>query len=193
MKLILKTVLLLFTGLLTINCGENKTKAGDESSGNISSIPEKNMCELLTKETMSTITGISFNEEMVTLHQTDKSAGKYVSQCGYYSDAGDVGVLVRRFGNTSFPKEKEALIGSGKTGDPELDAMNEKAAQTSKAVTGLGDAAYFYNLGGIYNLIVVFDDHYQAHISFLGKGFAFDDKTLETSKKIAIEVIKIFK
>lgn len=193
MKFILKIVLLLLSGFLALGCGENKTKAGDESSTNISSIPEKKMCELLTKEMMSTITGIAFNEEMETLHQTDKITGKYVSQCGYYSDIGDFGVLVRRFGNTSFPKDKEKIIGGGKTGDAELDVMLEEALASCKTIPGLGDAAYFYNLTGIYNLVVIFEDHYQVHISSSGKGLGFDDKTLEISKKIAIEVIKIFK
>lgn len=193
MKFILKLVFLLLSGFITISCGENKSNAGDEPSTNISSIPEKNMCELLTKEMMSTITGITFNEEIVTLNQIDKSTGKYVSQCGYYSDGADLGVLVRRFGNTSFPKDKEKIIGGGKTGDAELDAMMEDALATCKTVSGLGDAAYFYNLSGIYNLVVIFDDHYQVHISSSGKNLGFDDKTLEISKKVAIEVIKIFK
>lgn len=193
MKFIIMLAILLLSVLITIGCGENKTKAGDESSTNISSIPEKNMCELLTKEMMSSITGIEFNEEMETLHQTDESTGKYVSQCGYYSDIGDFGVLVRRFGNTSFPKDKEKIIGGGKTGDAELDAMLEEALATCKTIAGLGDAAYFYNLSGIYNLIVIFDDHYQVHISSSGKGLGFDDKTLEISKKVAVEVMKIFK
>jgi hypothetical protein len=193
MKFILKLVFLLLSVLITIGCGENKTKAGDESSTSISSIPEKNMCELLTKEMMSSITGIAFNEEIVTLNQSDESAGKYVSQCGYYSEGADIGVLVRRFGNTSFPKEKEKIIGAGKTGDAELDVMLEEALATCKTIPGLGDAAYFYNLTGIYNLVVIFEDHYQVHISSSGKKLGFDDKTLEISKKVAIEVMKIFK
>lgn len=193
MKFILMLVFLLLSGFIAIGCGENKTKVSDEPSTNISSIPEKNMCELLTKEMMSSITGIAFNEEIVTLNQSDKSAGKYVSQCGYYSDGADIGVLVRRFGNTSFPKDKEKIIGAGKTGDAELDAMLEDALASCQTVNDLGDAAYFYNLTGIYNLVVIFDDHYQVHISSSGKKLGFDDKTLEISKKVAIEVIKIFK
>lgn len=193
MKFLLKLVYLLLSVFIITGCGENKTKAVDESSTNISSIPGKKMCELLTKDMMSSITGIAFNEEMVTLHQTDGSAGKYVSQCGYYSDGADIGVLVRRFGNTSFPKDKEKIIGGGKTGDAELDAMLGEALASCKTVNGLGDAAYFYNLSGIYNLVVIFDDHYQVHISSSGKKLGFDDKTLEISKKVAIEVIKIFK
>lgn len=193
MKFIFKLIFLLLSGVIAIGCGENKSKADDESSISIpSSIPEKNMCELLTKETMSTITGIAFNEAMVTLHQTDKSAGKYVSQCGYYSEGADMGVLVRRFGNTSFPKEKEKIIGAGKTGDAELDAMLEDALASCKTIPGLGEAAYFYNLSGSYNLVVIFDDHYQVHISSYGKKLGFDDKTLEISKKAAEEVMKIF-
>jgi len=192
MKFVLKLVFLLLSVFIITGCDENKTKASDESSSNISSIPEKNMCELLTMENMNSITGISFNEVIVTLHQTDASAGKYVSQCGYYSDGGDFGVLVRRFGNTSFPTEKEKIIGS-KTGDAELDAMLEEALATCKTITDLGDTAYFYNLSGIYNLVVIFDDHYQVHISSSGKKLGFDDKTLEISKKVAEEVMKIFK
>ena len=41
MKFILKLVLLLLSGFIAIGCGENKTNAGDDSSINISSIPEK--------------------------------------------------------------------------------------------------------------------------------------------------------
>ncbi len=193
MKFTIMLSFLLLSVLITVGCGENKTKAGDESSTNISSMPDKKMCELLTKEMMSTITGIAFNEAMETLHQTDESAGKYVSQCGYSSDGAHIAVLVRRFGNTSFPKTKEKLIGGPETGDKDLDAMIYKAIETSKAVDGLGDAAFFYDLGGINNLIVVFDDHYQAHITSYGKEFGFDDKTLEVSKKVAEKVISIFK
>ena len=142
---------------------------------------------------MSSIAGIAFNEVMVTLHQTDESAGKYVSQCGYYSNGADIGVLVRRFGNTSFPKEKEKIIGGGNTGDAELDAMLEEALASCKTIPGLGDAAYFYNLSGIYNLVVIFNNHYQVHISSSGKKLGFDDNTLEISKKVAAEVMKIFK
>lgn len=192
MKFIVITFLFVLAGLLIINCSENKSGNSNASSNVTSNIPDKKMCELLTKETMSSITGITFNEEMSTLHQTDKAEGKYVSQCGYYSDGGNMGVLVRRFGNSVFPKEKEALMGGGKTGDAELDKILDDALKTCKTVTGLGDAAYFYDLGGIYNLILVYNSNYQIHITSYGKGFGFDDKTLEASKKVASEVIKIF-
>lgn len=192
MKALSEILIFILSGLLIAYCGEKKSGNNNASSNMTSNIPDKKMCELLTKETMSSITGITFNEEMSTLHQTDKAEGKYVSQCGYYSDGGNMGVLVRRFGNSIFPKEKEALIGGGKTGDAELDKMLDDALNTCKTVTGLGDAAYFYDLGGIYNLILVFDGHYQIHITSYGKGFGFDDKTLEVSKKVALEVIKIF-
>lgn len=173
-----------------IGCGENKSDIKPNLA--LSDIPDKKMCELLTIEKMTSITGVKFNEEMSTLHQTDKATGKYVSQCGYYSDGGNMGVLVRRFGNTSFPKEKEKLIGGEETGDAEIDEMMYKALETCKTVDGLGDAAYFYDLGGITNLIIVFKDHYQAHITSYGKGFGFDDNTLQVSKKVSQEVMKIF-
>jgi hypothetical protein len=192
MRFILNSFLLFIAGLLIINCGDNKSENNYKSGNNLSSVPDKKMCELLTKEMMSSITGISFNEEISTLHQNDKSTGKYVSQCGYHSETENLAVLVRRFGNTSFPKKKEKLIGGDKTGNPELDAIQDKALKTCKTVTGLGDAAYFYDLGGLYNLIVIFDDHYQLHITSYGKGFGFDDKTMEISRKVAKEVIKIF-
>ena len=193
MKLILKSFLLFVTGFIIIYCSENKSESNKESGNNLSSIPEKKMCELLTKEMMSSITGIFFNEEMSTIHQTDKGTGKYVSQCGYYSETENMGVSVRRFGNTRFPKEKENILGGEKMGSPELDEIQEKALTTCKTVKGLGDAAYFYDLGGVYNLIVIFDDHYQLHITSYGKGFGFDDKTLDVSRKVALEVMKLFK
>lgn len=193
MKNSLLLIVFLLSLFIPISCGKDKTNDKPKTSGNYVHVPDKKMCELLTKETLSSITGIAFSEEIVTLHQTDESAGKYVSQCGYYSDGADLGVLVRRFGNTSFPKDKEKIIGVSKTGDAELDAMLEAALATCKTIAGLGDAAYFYNLSGIYNLVVIFDDHYQVHISSSGKKLGFDDKTLEISKKVAIEVIKIFK
>lgn len=193
MKTALRISVLFFSVFIILNCGEHKTKNNSEAASSNSEIPNKKMCELLTKETMSEITGLTFNEEMTTLHQTDKSSGKYVSQCGYYTDSGNMGVLVRRFGNTSFPKTKEKLIGGPETGDADLDAMMHKAIETSKTVNDLGDAAFFYDLGGIYNLIVVFDDHYQAHITSYGKEFGFDDKSLEVSNQVAEKVISIFK
>lgn len=193
MKTVLKISILFFTIFIILNCGENKTKNYSEAASSNSEILDKKMCELLTKETMSEITGLTFNEEMTTLYQVDKSSGKYVSQCGYYTDGGNIGVLIRRFGNYNFPNQKEKLIGGDKIGDPELDAIQGKALATSKTVNGLGDAAYFYDLGGIYNLIVIFDGHYQAHITSYGKEFGFDDKTLEVSKKVADRVITIFK
>jgi len=193
MKTISRISLVIFFAFTFINCGENKIKTNSDPTLLNSEIPDKKMCELLTKETMSSITGLNFNEEMSTLHQTDKSSAKYVSQCGYDTDGGSMGVLVRRFGNTSFPKTKEQLIGGPETGNAEMDAMMHKAIETCKTVEDLGDAAYFYDLGGIYNLIVIFDDHYQAHITSYGKGMGFDDKTLELSKKVAEKVITIFK
>jgi hypothetical protein len=193
MKIICISILLSISLLLTIGYSGNNTKNDPQSLTTNINIPDKSVCELFTKEKMSSITGITFNEEMSTLHEVDKDMGKYVSQCGYYSDGGDMGVLVRRFGNTSFPKEKEKIIGAGKTGDAELDAMLEEALATCKTISGLGDVAYFYNLVGIYNLVVIFDDHYQVHISSSGKGLGFDDKTLEISKKVAIEAMKLFK
>ncbi len=193
MNLIFKSLLLFTMGILIINCGENKSESNNESGNTLSSIPDKKMCELLTKEMMSSITGINFNEEISTLHQIDESTGKYISQCGYHSESQNMAVLVRRFGNTSFPKEKEKLIGGDKTGYPELDEIQDKALETCKTIKGLGDAAYFYDLGGLYNLIVIFDDHYQLHITSYGNGLGFDDKTMGVSKKVAEEVIKIFK
>lgn len=192
MKSIMNFFVLLIAGLMIINCNESKSGNSKDAGSDFSKIPDKKMCELLSKEKMSSITGITFNEEMSTLHQTDPAEAKYVSQCGYYSDGGNMGVLVRRFGNTNFPKEKEALMGGGKTGDAELDKILDDALKTCKTVTGLGDAAYFYDLGGIYNLILVYNGYYQIHITSFGKGFGFDDKTLEASKKVASEVIKIF-
>ncbi len=191
MRFIIKSFLLALTGLLILSCSENKPGTGKQSGNDFSSIPDKKMCEILTKEMMTSITGIAFNEETSILHQTDKAKGKYVSQCGYYSDGGNMGVLVRRFGNSGFPKTKEALLGEDKTGDPELDEIQEKALQSCKTVNGLGDAAIFYDLGGIYNLIVIFKDYYQIHVSSYGKGFGFDDKTMEVSRKVAEEVMKI--
>ena len=193
MKTALRISVLFFSVFIILNCGENKTKNSSEAAAMNSEIPDQKICEMLTKETMSEITGLTFNEEMTTLHQTDKSSGKYVSQCGYYTDGGNMGVLVRRFGNFNFPKEKEKLIDEDKTGDPDLDAIQDNALATSKTVSGLGDAAFFYDLGGIYNLIVIFDGHYQAHITSYGKEFGFDEKTLEVSKKVAEKVIAIFK
>ncbi len=193
MKKIMEAFFIVAYLSLVLGCGENKSDVKPQSTGSDFKIPDKKMCELLTKEMMSSITGISFNEEMVTLHQIDPGSGKYVSQCGYYIDGGNMGVLVRRFGDISFPKNKEALIGAQATGDAELDAMMNKAVETSKAVNNLGDAAFFFDLGGIINLIVVFQDHYQIQISSFGKGFSFDDNTLQLSKKVAEEVIKIFK
>ena len=193
MNLIFKSLLLFTMGILIINCGENKSESNNESGNTLSSIPDKKMCELLTKEMMSSITGINFNEEISTLHQIDESTGKYISQCGYHSESQNMAVLVRRFGNTSFPKEKEKLIGGDKTGNPELDEIQDKALETCKTIKGLGDAAYFYDLGGLYNLIVIFDEHYQLHITSYGNGLGFDDKTMGVSKKVAEEVIKIFK
>lgn len=192
MKFILISILFALFTFIIINCSKNETKNDSEAAVESSEIPDKKMCELLTKEKMTSITGVTFNEEMSTLHQTDKATGKYVSQCGYYSDGGNMGVLVRRFGNASFPKEKEKLVGGEETGDVELDEMMHKALETCKTVDGLGDAAYFYDLGGITNLIIIFKDHYQVHITSYGKGFGFDDNTLHVSKKVAQEVMNIF-
>jgi hypothetical protein len=193
MKLIFKSSLLFITGLLIFNCGENKSESNNKQGNTLKSIPDNKMCELLTKEMMSSITGIKFNEEVSTLHQIDESTGKYVSQCGYHGESQNIAVLVRRFGNTSFPKEKEKLIGGDKTGYPELDEIQDKALETCKTIKGLGDAAYFYDLGGLYNLIVIFDDYYQLHITSYGKGFGFDDKTMEVSKKVAEKVMELLK
>lgn len=192
MKSISKLFLFVWFALFIITCSENKSDNKPEKIASDLNVPDKKMCELLTMGKMTSITGVKFNEEMTTLHQTDKATGKYVSQCGYYSDGGNMGVLVRRFGNTSFPKEKENLVGGKETGNAEVDALMHKALETCKTVNGLGDAAYFYDLGGITNLIVVFKDHYQAHITSYGKGFGFDDNTLQISKKVAEEVMKIF-
>jgi hypothetical protein len=151
------------------------------------------MCELISKETMSSITGIEFKEESNTLHQIDAKTGKYVSQCGYSTDGAQMVILVRRFGDTPFPTEKENIVGGQKTGNKELDEMMEKSIQTAKTLTGPGDASYFYEMGGINNLVVIYQKHYQIRITSYGKGFGFDDKTLEISKKVADKVIDILK
>ncbi|MCX8106596.1 MAG: hypothetical protein N3D80_12085 [Ignavibacterium album] len=190
MKQILLFVLF---SLITLSCGKGNTNEKTENLSEYEGISDKKLCELLTKEMMASITGIKFNEEMVTLHQTDPGSGKYVSQCGYYLDGGNIGVLVRRFGNEKFSKTREGLIGGKETGDAELDSIMHSAVATSKAVNDLGDAAYFFDLGGIINLIVVFQDHYQIQISCFGKNFGFDDNTLQLSRKVAEEVIKILK
>lgn len=193
MKFILISILFTLFTFIIINCSKNETKNNSEAAVESSEIPDKKMCEILTIEKMTLITGVMFNEAITTIHQTDKATGKYVSQCGYHSDGGNMAVLVRRFGNTSFPKEKEALIGGSKTGDSEIDKMLDDVLNSCKTVTGLGDAAYFYDLGGIYNLILVYNSYYQIHITSYGKGFGFDDNTLQVSKKVAQEVMEIFK
>lgn len=97
--------------LITLSCGKGNTNEKTENLSEYEGISDKKLYELLTKEMMASITGIKFNEEMVTLHQTDPGSGKYVSQCGYYLDGGNI-VLVRRFGNEKFSKTREGLIGS---------------------------------------------------------------------------------
>lgn len=193
MKSIQKFILILTFLLIIIDYGENKSEARIESPETTPSIPDKTICELLTKETMSSLTGISFKEESNTLHQTDATTGKYVSQCGYGTDGARIAVMVRRFGNSAFPTEKEKVVGGPKTGDKEMDDMMEKSIQTAKTVSGIGDAAYFYEMGGINNFVVIFQKHYQVRITSYGKGFGFDDATMEISKKVAEKVIEIFK
>ena len=177
--------------LILLSCSKNESGNKSAVPPDNSNIPDKNVCELMTKEMMSSITGLNFNDNMSTLHQTDIKTGKYVSQCGYYTDSGNMGILIRRFGSAAFPTEKEKLIGGEKTGNTGLDEMMQKALETSQSVNGLGDAAYFYNLGGINNLIIIYKKYYQIHITSYGKTFGFDNSTLETSKKVAAEVIKL--
>ncbi|GIV45860.1 MAG: hypothetical protein KatS3mg036_0678 [Ignavibacterium sp.] len=193
MKIIMTISLVIVFVLTFIKCGDNKTKAGDETSMPISSIPDKKMCELFTKENMSSITGINFDEVMSTIHQVDKSNGIYVSQCAYYVGKASLGVLVRIFANSTFSKTKEGLLGVDYSENPDTDEILQTALKTCKIVTDLGDAAIFCDLGGSNNLIVVFDDHYQIQISSYGEGFGFDDKTMEISKKVAEKVISVFR
>lgn len=192
LKYFIKLLTLSLLPFLFYGCAEDKPESNQNKSDSAFEVPQKTMCELLPMSKMSSMTGIVFNEEISTVHQTDESMGKYVSQCGYYSPGKNIAVLVRRFGNTSFPKEKEKIIGGDKTGDAEIDELQENALKTCKTVTDLGDAAYFYDLGGIYNLIVVYKDYYQIHISSYGKDLGFDDNTLNVSRKVVEEVMKIF-
>lgn len=179
--------------LHNLSCTDSVDKDKSQSKFTSNAIPEKKLCEIITLEMMSEITGNAFNEVIVTINDIDKSSQKYVSQCAYYSNGINISILVRRFGNTEFSIEKEKLIGEPKTGDKEMDQMLHDAIQTSKIVNDLGDTSVFFNLAGSYNLISVFNRYYQIQISGYGKKLSFDDITLQLFQKVTVEVMKFFR
>lgn len=189
LKVKLFAVAFLFIIAVTTNCRDNKPPEETAQT----SVPEKSICELLSKEEVGKIMGANFEETTQTLHTVDASAGSYVSQCGYYTNVGlqHVAVLVRHFKGTTFPQTAEEFFAASKSGDAEIDAEMDKALQNHIKVQGLGDFAFFYSQWESNSLVVHWNKNYEMIISMYQ--FDLDPPTMEKIKQLAQAVIKLFK
>ncbi|MCU0405839.1 MAG: hypothetical protein MUE64_02510 [Ignavibacteriaceae bacterium] len=181
-------VAILFLISATTYCGDNKPHQETAQT----SVPEKSICELLSKEEVGKIMGTNFEEATTSLHTVDASAGSYVSQCGYYTNKGlqHVAVLVRHFKGTTFPQSAEEFFAASKSGDAEIDAEMDKALKNHIKVQGLGDFAFFYSQWESNSLVVHWDKSYEMIISMYK--FDLDEPTIEKIKQLAQAVKKLF-
>ncbi len=184
----LLSIILLLLISVTTNCGNNKSPAETAQT----SVPDKRICELLSKEEVGKIMGASFEESTQTLHTVNPEAGSYVSQCGYYTNKGlqHVAVLVRYFKGTTFPQSAEEFFAASESGDAELDAEIDKALKNHIKVQGLGDFAFFYSQWESNSLVVHWDKCYEMMISMYD--FNPDGSTMDKIKKLAKEVMTKF-
>lgn len=186
----LKLIAMAFLFLISIatSCGDNKPSEETTQP----SVPEKSICELLSKEEVGKIMGANFEEATQTLHTVNAEAGSYVSQCGYYTNKGlqHVAVLVRYFKGTIFPQSAEKFLAASRSGDAEIDAEVDKALKNHIKVQGLGDAAFFYSLWESNSLVVHWDKSYEMIISMYH--FNLDEPTMEKIKQLAQAVKKLF-
>lgn len=185
-KLLSVVLLLLFS--VATNCSDNKPSAEKTQTNT----PEKSICELLSKEDVGKIMGVTFEEATPALNSINSSAGNYVSQCGYYTNKGlqHIAVLVRYFKGTTFPQTAEEFLAASKIGDAELDAEVDKALKNYIKVDGVGDAAFFYSLWETNSLVVHWDKSYEMIISMYD--FNLDEPTIEKVKQVAVAVKKLF-
>lgn len=193
MRQVLKSLLILFSALsISMNsCGQENAKQETEPVSESNSSFNKPLCQILLKEDMQQLTGLLFNEVTETVHNYDKTSGKYVSQCAYYTGKGieHVAVLLSHIKNYSSPTSIEEILSSNKVGDAELDAKIDEAIKTSKKVDTLGDAAYWYSLFGDAQMSVVVNKNYQILIT--SHGLSFDNTTLEMYKKVVQKIIAL--
>ncbi len=184
----LKPLLIFVLMMLVIitGCGENKSSF-EKVQSNISA---KSVCDLLSKEEVSKIMEVAFEESTQTLHTVNTEAGSYVSQCAYYTNNGlqHIAVLVRYFKETTFPQSAEEFLSASKVGDAELDQEIEQAMKNYVSVEGLGDFAFYYSLWESNSLVIHWDQHYEMIISM--HDFSFDPTTLEKIKQVAKGVMK---
>lgn len=173
------------------NCGQENTKQETEPVSKLTTSFDKPLCQVLLKEDMQKLTGLTFNEVTETVHSYDKASGKYVSQCAYYTGKGiqHIAVLLSHIKNYAYPTSIEKILSSSKVGDAELDTKIDEAIETSKKVDGLGDAAYWYSLFDDAQMSVVVNKNYQILIT--SHGLSFDNTTLEMFKKVTEKVITL--
>ena len=193
MKQVFNSLLILictFSISLT-SCGQENTKQETEPVSKSTTSFDKPLCQVLLKEEVQKLTGLTFNEVTETVHNYDKASGKYVSQCAYYTGKGieHIAVLLSHIKNYSYPTSIEEILSSSKVGDAELDAKIDEAIKTSKKVDGLGDAAYWYSLFGDAQMSVVVNKNYQILIT--SHGLSFDNTTLEMYKKVVQKIIAL--
>lgn len=182
------TTALLFLISVTTNCGENKLPEEKVQT----SIPEKSICELISKEEVGKIMDAKFEESTQTLHDINHERGNYVSQCGYYTNKGmqHVAIMVRYFKGSTFPQTAEEFLNSSKTGDTEMDQELENALKDHIDVEGIGDVAFFYSLWESNSLVVHWNKSYEMILSMYD--FNLDEPTMEKIKQLAKEVMKNF-
>lgn len=188
----IKALLAILVISLTVflNCAEDNSSKNISKENPAGSLTEKSICDLLSKEEVGQIMGAKFEEATQTLHNVDKNAGSYVSQCAYYTNKGlqHVAVVVRHFKNTTFPQTAEEFLSASKVGDAELDEQVDDALNNYIPVEGLGDAAFCYSMWDSNSLVVHWDKHYEMIISM--HDFNLDPPTIEKLKELAKLVMK---
>jgi len=184
-------ILICIFSISMTSCGQENPKQENEPVSNSSTSFDKPLCQILLKEDIQNLTGLTFNEVTETVHSYDKASGKYVSQCAYYTGKGiqHIAVLLSHIKNYAYPTSIDKMLSSSKVGDPELDVKIDEAIETSKKVDGLGDAAYWYSLFNEAQMSVVVNKNYQILIT--SHGLSFDNTTLEMFKKVAQKIISL--
>ncbi len=184
-------IIILSVTFLSSCAKENSDKDISQENPEKNSI-EKSICDLLSKEEIGKIMGVTFEESTQILNTANSEAGSYVSQCAYYTNIGlqHVAVLVRHFKGTTFPQTAEEFLSASKVGDPELDQEVDQAMQNYIKVEGLGDVAFAYSLWESNSLVVHWNKNYEMIISMYD--FSLDTLTIEKIKQIAKEVLELF-
>lgn len=184
---------ILFTVLIAVGCGskESNNQSSSDSKETASSVSTTQIkldaCEVLKAIDLAAVLGEAVGEAQPQIQMENEESA--ISQCGYETISGKKSVtLFLRYSTLGKNPETRAEF-EERSGN--FLGMGEEAAaaiKQGKEIAGLGDFAFTYQMFGLNNLMVFWDQHYQ--MTVMVDGFANDAEAVESAKVVALRILE---